>query len=370
MEAVVVLNLEQDKEWNELIRAIPEADIYFTADYCRIYEENREGKAQLFVYREGDDYICYPFLLRDASRQPGFTELHTGEPVYDITTPYGYGGPISNVNDAARRDALFRRFEQVFDDYCKAERIVTEFVRFHPLLNNAQYYQDCNPEYVRNTIYIDLTMDEQSIMRQYSRDNRNRIRRAEREGLVVKLTPLSELEDLLRLYYSTMCKKQANSYYYFKKDFFENTVSYLRENIKLLQVIRNDQVITSCLFMHYGDYAHYHLMGSDNEHLKCAPVNLLIHKAVMWAKSIGCKVLHLGGGYSGNDNLYRFKRSFNEHQAADFYVGKRIRNEELYNLSIQCLGIGLLQEKYFPIYRNPEVMNSIGKLVEQAAAFM
>lgn len=367
---VRILGIDEEQEWDDLIYSIPDADVYFTAGYCRIYEDNQEGKAQLFVYQEAENLICYPFLLRDISSQVSFRHMQLDGPIYDISTPYGYGGPISNVSDPERRHALYRDFELQFAAYCDQKRIVTEFVRFHPLLRNEQDYLDAKPEYVRDTIYIDLTPDEQTMMSRYSKDNRNRIRRAEKEGLEVRISPLTQLEDLLRLYYSTMYKKQASSYYYFGREFFENTVQHLHDHIQLIQVWREDRVISSCLFMHYGNYAHYHLMGSDQEHLKCAPVNLLIHKAALWAKSLGCKMLHLGGGYTGNDSLFRFKRSFNEKQEANFYVGKRIRDEELYAASIQGVGLTLLQNNYFPAYRNPDLLRTIEGMLEQAVAVL
>ncbi|TBL70836.1 lipid II:glycine glycyltransferase FemX [Paenibacillus thalictri] len=337
-------------EWNEYIGQIPDADIYFTPEYCKIYEKNGEGQAQMFVYREGNDFVCYPFLLRKVGDLPAVRQLDLREDLYDITTPYGYGGPITNVKETGKRQDLFRRFSKAFAEACGELRIIAEFVRFHPVLQNHRDYTAVEPAFNRNTIHIDLTASESEIQGRYSRDNRNRIRKALKEGLTVKHSPINEIDSLLSLYYKTMDKKQASDYYYFPRSFFHDTIADLNGHIELIEIRLGDQTIASCLFMHYNQFVHYHLMGSDKDYLRLAPINLLVHHAAIWAKSRGYRYLHLGGGSSGNDNLYRFKKSFDETEANDFYTGKMVRNPEAYQYIVERLGIEE-QGSYFPVYR-------------------
>jgi lipid II:glycine glycyltransferase (peptidoglycan interpeptide bridge formation enzyme) len=155
-----------------------------------------------------------------------------------------------------------------------------------------------------------------------------------------------------------MDRNNANSYYYFSENFFANTVEQLAGHIKLFEVKLNDQIIVSSLFMHYNKYAHYHFMGANKEYLRLAPVNLLISEAAMWAKEQGCHHLHLGGGYIGTDNLYRFKRKFNEETALDYYVGKKVHCPDLYIDLLTRLRVDPMSE-YFPAYRNPSLERSL-----------
>ena len=37
---------------------------------------------------------------------------------------------------------------------------------------------------------------------------------------------------------------------------------------------------------------------------------LLVHAGAEWARARGCELLHLGGGTSGADSLFAFKKSF------------------------------------------------------------
>jgi hypothetical protein len=353
-----VLSAQQADEWHSYLDRAVQSDIYFTPEYCRIYEENGDGNAQLFVYSHDNDFVCYPYLLRNISALPLIDSLQLNHDVFDITTPYGYGGLLTNVREPENKASLIRRFEDVFHEYCRVNHIVSEFVRFHPLIKSCDDYKAVDPSFVRNTIYIDLGVSEEEIQRRYSRDNRNRIRRALKEGLTVGFSNSGELTELLALYYSTMDKKQANPYYYFSEQFFNNTVGFLGDRIELVQVKHGDKVIASALFMVYGEFIHYHLMGSDKQFLPAAPVNLLLHFAVLQAKARGYRYLHLGGGYTGNDNLFRFKRSFNEQEMADFYVGKRVHCSSLYEAIVQQVDLHPAVQDFFPIYRHPELQQS------------
>ncbi|UHA71970.1 lipid II:glycine glycyltransferase FemX [Paenibacillus sp. 481] len=353
---VQILDVNSRDEWDQLIQRIPRADVYFTADYCRIYEHHLEGQAQLFVYRQDDDFICYPYLLRDISTLPFMDQLHFGSGAQDITTPYGYGGPICNVQQKERRAELFRQFEHEFDAYCQEQHIVTEFVRFHPLLRNWHDYTAVEPTFSRHTAFIDLSLNEAEICKHYSRNKRNQIRRAREDGLAVQHRSIDEIDDFLALYYATMDHCRAQPYYYFSRSFMERTCAYLAEHIALMEVTFAGEVIVSCLVMHYGDYAHYHLMGLNREKVRYSPVNILVHEAALWAKRLGCKWFHLGGGATGDDSLYRFKREFNERTQAEFYVGRRIRRPDMYQALIER-SAHRETGHFFPFYRDPTFLN-------------
>ncbi|MDF2714757.1 MAG: hypothetical protein K0R28_1682 [Paenibacillus sp.] len=347
-----IVDADSREEWNAYLGQIHNADIYFTPEYCKIYEENGEGKAQLFVYTDGDCFICYPYLLRTINDLPWIKPMAISEQLYDIITPYGYGGPLCNAHDPDIREKLFEGFSETFGRYCREHNIVSEFVRFHPFLQNDQDYRAVNPVYSKNTIYIDLTQTEEEINKNFKPDNRNRIRRAHKAGLNVIHSDALEMDELIRLYYTTMDKKQATSYYYFCESFFRNTANFLAGNIRLIEVKYGEKVIVSALFMHYNKYVHYHLMGANKDFLPLAPVNLLISEAIKWAKSQGYHYLHLGGGYNGNDNLFKFKKTFNESATLDYIIGRKIHLPGVYKTLVRHLEM-LPDQDYFPLYRHP-----------------
>ncbi|MEO2073961.1 MAG: GNAT family N-acetyltransferase [Bacillus sp. (in: firmicutes)] len=348
-----IFDLSDKESWHSFLERTETSDIYFTPEYLEIYERNGEGKAKLFVYENEQDFVYYPFILRNLNDVSEDVKRKYGE-LYDITTPYGYGGPITNTKDTSRTIPLFREFEEAFKRYCLQNNIISEFVRFHPYMRNDLHYQDIESTLNRHTIYVDLSIDLEEIWANYDNKNRNRLRKAKDNDYfsMIHRSP-SEIEDFMNLYYKTMDKKHAYQYYYFSRNFIKNQVELLEGRLELIEVMMEEKVIMSCFFMHYGDFIHYHLLGSDEDYLKYSPNNALIHYVVKWAKTQGKKVLHLGGGYSGDsDTLYRFKKRFNKYGELPFYIGKRIRNEEIYEEIVRELPV---TGDYFPLYRHPDL---------------
>ncbi|MCA0985132.1 GNAT family N-acetyltransferase [Halobacillus yeomjeoni] len=348
-----IYDTTEKESWHHYLERVPGKDVYFTPEYAELYEKNGEGKAFLLVYEEGDSFIYYPFLKRALNQIPFLNnKLERYGDLYDLTTPYGYGGPITNADEGESRRQLFERFTPIFEQFCQKEGIVTEFLRFHPLLENHKDYTDVESIHLRDTIHIDLTLDWEDVWSHYDSPNRNRIRKAKKKGLKVIHKPLSDHADFQRIYRGTMQKLQASSYYYFSEEYFQNKADLLSEHAEILEVVYQNEVAFSGIFMSYGDFVHYDLVGSNPEFLKLCPNNFVIDYAAQWAKSNGRKYLHLGGGYAGEDSLFKFKKRFNKYGDRPFHIGKRIHNKEIYQeLTAGLRGV----ESYFPLYRHPSL---------------
>ena len=47
-----------------------------------------------------------------------------------------------------------------------------------------------------------------------------------------------------------------------------------------------------------------------------------------YSKLKNSKIIHLGGGYSENDGLFSFKSSFSNNNHFEYFLGKKILNDE------------------------------------------
>ncbi|ANE48797.1 hypothetical protein SY83_08240 [Paenibacillus swuensis] len=339
----------QTEEWNDALRSVGGADIYYSPGYCAMAENNNEGMARLFVYREQQFIICYAFLMRSINdlNLPEVKQLQRN--MYDIVTPYGYGGPLCNVKDEEERVSLFERFGEVFSAYCRMVGIVTEFVRFHPLFHNEKDYSGVQPTPLRNTVCMDLTSSREDVIDSLTSGCRNRVRYAQKNGVRVSREDPAQIKDFIELYYATMDKNHAHPYYYFSEPYFRDLVQLLDQHVSLFVARYEGRVIASTFFLHYNDYVTYHLTGSDKDYLKFAPYNLLICEAASYFKSLGYKYLHLGGGYGGNDELFRFKSTFSKKAPLDFYIGRKVHNPEIYEMLTRQIQV---QDNFFPLYRH------------------
>lgn len=327
-------------------------DIYFTPQYCKIYENNGDGILKNFSMNSRYGKVYYNFLIREIDW------VIDNKRYYDITTPYGYGGPLFyDYRTEEDLECLILEFKEKFEQYCQENDIVSEFIRFHPLIKNYLFMDNyMEIDYIRDTVYIKLDSEEQ-IWHDITSKCRNMIRKAEKNNISIELdNSLESLRTFIKLYNMTMVKNNASPYYFFEDKFFYDTMDLLKGNIYIFNAIYDNKVISSALIMKYNEFAHYHFSGSDPEYLTLAPNNLLLYKVALWAYENGCKYFHLGGGYLGNnDSLFKFKKSFSKNNLLKFYIGKKIHNKEIYiKLTEEWEKVNNNKEKknnFFPIYR-------------------
>ena len=312
--------------WRQALDRAGGGDAYFLPEYFRAYEENGDGEGLAFTAEEGGESLFHAFMLRpitkvgDAPVKDGWT---------DIETVYGYGGPLASTREPGALAALW----EPFSAWCRERRVVAEFLRFHPLLGNQAWAEaSCRVTLDRETVAIDLSGDEDSVLRRFPAGQGTQVRQALAHGLACRETPLPEGLDVFRpLYERAMVRAGALSYYGFSDAYFNSLVSGLREKVRSFTVWDGKRSIASALFLAHGSLLHYHLSGSDESYLRLRPNNLLIHTAALWGRSQGFRWLHLGGGRTNkpDDTLLAFKASLSRNRFP-FHVGRRVHDSAVY----------------------------------------
>lgn len=359
MSDFIVLNSSHSEEWDTYLNQMDQKDIYFAADFFRLFEDDVQ-QAELFVFMQGDQLIIYPYLLRSISHLPAVIQLGLEGEWYDISTPYGYGGPISNVPIGAERTELYRQFSKTFADYCIEKKILTEFVRFHPLIGNASEYQSgLTTEWNRNTAYMDLTVgSESALIQNYGSNHKRNIRKSKSAPFTIRTSDLKDrIEPFTKLYYGTLNDLQADPFYYFPQKFIEDTSLLPEGRVVLFEAMDGDKMVATSIVLLDRPWMHYHLCGWDRAYLQWSPTKLLIHAAAVWGMENGYEKFHLGGGYKGNDELFQFKLKFaTQLEPLDYYLGKRIFFPEVYERMMLLCDAGVAGN-YFPLYRHPSLLN-------------
>ena len=322
-------------------------DIYFEENYAKLYEELEKGKTEIFEYEDENGKISNLFIKRE------IPILLDGKKYYDITTPYGYGGPIIE-ECKANKNELLNKYNEQFTKYCNENNIVSEFVRFHPLVNNAIDFKEIyNVIYMRKTLGTNLEKYEDPMAEEYSKSCRKNIRQCKNKGVTYKVTEAPEdISKFKDIYYSTMDRNNATEYYYFKDEYFDKILKYFPKNIITVEAIYEDKTIAMGLYFIYNKILHIHLSGTLSEYLYLSPAYMLRYGATMWAKENGYKIIHHGGGRSNSaeDTLYLFKKNFAKNTDYDFYIGKKIFNQDIYNKL--CKAKNTEDDNgFFPAYR-------------------
>ena len=287
-----------DARWDELVDASAAPDVYFRPGYCRAYEAPGEGRAVAVRTNRA----LFPLLLR---------ALPFDEHGLDAVTPYGYGGllPLSGEADAAEE---LRRLRA----WCATNGVVSCLVRLHPLLGALGHLAEADDLAVREhgpTTAIDLSRVADGRVGGMSKGRKADLNVAQREGVEVTWgTGARALERFRSVYDETMTRLGAGGFYLFPSSYYAALADGLGDRLGIALAERGGEVVGGALFLadSVGSFAHYHLSGTTETGRELKAGTLLVHAGALWAHERGCRLLHLGGGTSGADNLFAFKRSF------------------------------------------------------------
>lgn len=344
---IKIFNIEEAKEWDDLVRTFAEYDVYYLSGYVKAFQRHGDGEPQLFYYEaEGSNDLrgIYVYMKRKIAF----------DNVYDSITPYGYGGfLLEGVQSEENLKTLWAAYEQKM----KEENIVDNFVRYHPVLANAIPMKVCSDVIDLGKTVAMVLDSEEVIWTNIHSKNRNMIRKAEKKGIEIKHGQGIELfDEFIKIYNATMDKDNAEKYYYFEKDFYESIHNDLKDNYEMFWAEYEGKIIAMSIMIFANGRLNYHLSGSDLEYRNLAPSNLLLYKAAMWGCEKGMKTFHLGGGVgSGNDNLFKFKIAFNRFSDYQFSIAKHVFDQGKYDelVEIRTNKDANFDRKsdFFPLYR-------------------
>lgn len=323
-------------------------DIYFEPNYGKLYEKIENGTSEFFEYKSELGNISHMFIKREIP-----IKLNN-KTYFDIVTPYGYGGPIILDKKEGLEKKLISRFNEEFSKYCRENHIVSEFVRFHPIFNNAKDFSSIyDTTYLRKTVGTKIEPGEDPFQTEFSKSTRKTIRRALKAGVTYKVTKKpSDISNFIDIYYSTMDRNKASDYYYFDRDYFDNCLKYFHDNILLIEVEYDNKIIAMGFYFVFNQIIHAHLSGTLTEYLKLSPAYVIKYATAQWASENGIKLIHYGGGTSNSedDSLYKFKKKFTKETEFEFYVGKKIWNTEIYDELCRITNVDKSTD-FFPAYR-------------------
>lgn len=342
------MNIVKDKNtWNSLLKGEFEQynDIYFRYEYFELYRKYYNVDPEVVFWEDNRVRVFLAHLVRDISKIGQFKDFK----YYDLTTPYGYGGPLVIVKKGKEKiNKSLKEFFEEYRNYALTNSYICEFIRFHPIFENWKSLNGVfDIEHTNDVVIIDLTKDLEEIWKDIKRGHRYNIKKSTREGCKVEIASNAskKIGNFIKVYYLTMDKNKAPKKYYFSTEFINSHLSLL--NALLVEVKYKNEVIGASIFIYGDKIVHYHLSGATHGFRGLYPSDLTLWEATKWAKENDFKYLHLGGGRGKNDSLFEFKRGFSK-ITLPFYIGKRIFNMKVYQ---KLLNLNSSSNGYFPAYR-------------------
>jgi hypothetical protein len=344
-----VITINRTEQWDRIVKSFKKHDVYYLSGYVKAFQLHGDGEPLLFYFDNGNTRAINVVIKKDISKDIHFIGKLDENKYFDLITPYGYGGFLIEGTD-------HNLLREQYIKWCKDNNIINEFVRFHPLINNATNSADIyEMVLLGSTVCMDITNIDK-IWYTLSSKNRHMIRKAQKSNLHVYWGRDEWLlEEFIDIYNSTMDKNNANEYYYFKRSFYKSILHDLKNNAVYFYVKLNDEIISMAIIIFCNNKMHYHLSASKKQFQHLAPTNLLLYEAACWGSENGYKEFHLGGGRgTKQDSLYLFKKAFNKQSDKEFFIGKAIFNEEVYNnlLNVRKKELNFdVETSYFPKYR-------------------
>lgn len=306
----------QINRWQQILDIFNLKDIYFARDYLISALKLDPGEVMLFYYIDEAEHgeIIYPFIKRQLEKDD--------RAYYDITSPFGYGGPVLKIKNDAEK--LASNFMESFSNFCNEEKILAEYIRFHPHLNNSSHFRSklkLIPVYETYTIQLDSYLND---------ENKNGLEKGvhERGFSFRKLGTVEHMFDFLVLYYSTIRhSEEKSSYYFFTNDYFETLVSSLGPDLQLFGIYKENKLIAATYVLVKGDTIYQHLSGNIGSEIHIeAEIELLNHIAE-WGASNGFRYFHIADRKLTAGNL---PGNTQEVLTSTYFIAMRIHDPEKY----------------------------------------
>jgi len=333
-----VISLDNKKRWNEIIHSMKDYDFYFLAEY---HQMDKSGLPFLLYYKDESCAFALPVVVRDIE----------GTTYKDITSIYGYAGPLKNGDNPSTESII--NFQKELLRFFDSHSIVSAFSRLHPLFPNQEKVLNELGEVIDTnlTVGIDLTLSESEQKRQYSRSTRHAINLLNKKGIIIREAQnRKDIDSFIDIYEETMKRVNAPKIYYFSPDYYSNFLSSIDSFILLASY--KEETIGGILCSKCNGIIQDHLNATKSDYLYLSPQKLLLDEVRKIGVKNHMKYLHLGGGFDGKDNsLFDFKSRFSK-QRFMFKIWKYIHNKEVYDYLVEKSGKESSSDiSFFPLYR-------------------
>jgi hypothetical protein len=292
------------------------------------------------VRGDGGDVVL-PCILR---RLPD--QLENADGLFDVITPYGYGGPVATGDDPP-----VELFWELYGTWCEERSVIASFMRFHPLLEN---HRRAGPEFVVERLGTTIAWRLERALDPFDgmhSAHRNSARKAERAGVeVTAVEGPSDLGEFVEAYEATMTRAGASPFYFFEHEYWRRLETSLRSRLVRFDARLEGELVASALCLASPPWMHYHFGATSELGRSSGAGNLALVEAARWGQAREFELFHLGGGVGGEeDALFRFKERFYEAGRKDAYIGKVVHDDDAYVALAGRAGSDL--SGFFPAYR-------------------
>jgi hypothetical protein len=337
-----IISIHQKEEWTGLVSKSFYYDFYHTWTFHFI--DNTGSPPFLFVFEEEHDFIAIPFLKR---KVPGTV-------YYDLSSVYGFVGPIANKDFENLSEKFINAFKSSFQSFLFDEKIISIFCRLHPFINQSILLEKFGG--IKNNgkiVVIDLTVPLEIQRAKYPKVY-SKLKQLKRKGYHLKEGNTREdVKMFLSIYNENMSRLNASASYIFSE---EDVITLLnaKEYDAKLYFINNENGLPICgtIIVITNQLIQGYLIATRQEYRSVSPAKLLVDEITIIGRENGAKYYNLGGGVSyKEDTLFQWKSIFSEltlpHKSWRYIVDPTAYDSVIKENKIE----NQIDIDFFPLYR-------------------
>lgn len=337
------ITLAEEAKWRSLIKRALKYDFYHSWTYHSL--DNTAGKAVMFVYEEGADFVAIPLIKRDIPDSA----------YHDMSSVYGYSGPISNREFKTLTEGFIANFKHSFLDFLKAEMVVTVFSRLNPFFDQSGLMAGFGGLVDNGKVVVfDLGLSLEVQQANYHGGVLRKIRKLKEKGYYVKEANTDEdIRNFVSIYTSNMLRVDASETYYFDEAYFKALLHTDEFDARLIFVYdKDDYPVCGAIIVLTNGILQAHLLGTRAAWLADSPAKLLTEEITILGRKLGAKYYNLGGGLGfKEDSLFLWKTNFSS-LTFDYQTWRFVADQEAYTALILQQEIEPQTEvDFFPLYR-------------------
>lgn len=317
----------------------------FVKKFGKLYEEIEGGVCEVFEFQHPAGEIRHVFIKRKIP-----TKLN-GRTYYDLVTPSAYGGPVILECIRNRESELMDDFQQAFQNYCKNGMIICEVVHFHPVFSNAfDFIEIYDLVRLGNTLGTRLSSPG-LFGQEYSDASKRAVADAIAKGVSFRVTAGSYIPRYYKDLYLSLETENMEINQSSQKNYIAACFELPRKNNVIVEAVYREKTIGMSLNLLCDDVLQPQLTTTLKAYDHLSPKLILHHGLADWGLKNGVKTIHNGAGakLGEEDEVYQFKKQMGS-VTFPYYAGKKIWNEEIYEVLCQKAGVGV-EAAYFPGYR-------------------
>ncbi|GIL13382.1 MAG: methicillin resistance protein [Chloroflexota bacterium] len=307
-------------DWNDTLRSLPYAHVLQTWEWGAFKQQTTGWMPLRLAFKRGAAVVA---MASVGVRQVGpLRVMYVPKgPALDYADSALAAEVLNHLQALARRQAAV--WLKIDPDVIAATGVPGEEsdapdatgTAFADLLRGRGWTFSADQVQFRNTITLDLTLDEDTLLAQMSQNTRRKVRTAEKKGVTVRHGTLDDLPLLYDLYRVTGARDgfliRPPAYYELAwRSFMEAGLAHA------LIAEYDGQPIAHVILFHFGRKCWYFYGASANAERERMPNYLLQWEAIRWAKAQGYTIYDFWGApdvFDESDSMwgvYEFKRGF------------------------------------------------------------